>query len=59
VESGRTKRSLRVVKWLEMTAMKRVADAQESLKVQFASHKCNAEDASRAAVEAVNRATRD
>jgi hypothetical protein len=48
-----------VVKWLEMTAMKRVADAQESLKVQFASHKCNAEDASRAAVEAVNRATRD
>jgi hypothetical protein len=42
-----------------MTAMKRVADAQESLKVQFASHKCNAEDASRAAVEAVNKATRD
>jgi hypothetical protein len=27
-----------------MTAMKRIADGQESLRVQFASHKCNPED---------------
>jgi hypothetical protein len=42
-----------------ITAMKRVGDAQESLRVQFADHKCNAEDASQAAVEAVKEATRD
>jgi hypothetical protein len=29
-----------------MTAMKRVADAQESLRVQFVEHQCNREDAS-------------
>ena len=27
-----------------MTAMKRVADAQESLRVQFAEHTCKCED---------------
>jgi hypothetical protein len=32
-----------------MTAMRRVADAQESLRVQFAEHKCKGEDASQAA----------
>jgi hypothetical protein len=32
-----------------MTAMKRVADAQESLRVQFAEHKCKREDTSQAA----------
>jgi hypothetical protein len=54
-------RNLRVVKWLgtvpavgvctfcdrvPMTALKRVADAQESLRVQFTEHKCKREDAS-------------
>jgi hypothetical protein len=29
-----------------MTAMKRVADAQENLRLQFAGHKCEGEDAS-------------
>jgi len=29
-----------------MTALKRVADAQESLRVQFTQHKCKREDAS-------------
>ena len=29
-----------------MTAMKRVADAQESLRVQFTEHKCKRENAS-------------
>lgn len=29
-----------------MTALKRVADAQECLRVQFAEHKCEDEDAS-------------
>ena len=29
-----------------MTALKKVADAQESLKVQFAEHKCKGEGAS-------------
>jgi hypothetical protein len=28
-----------------MTAMKRVADAQENLKLQFAEYECNSEDA--------------
>jgi hypothetical protein len=32
-----------------MTAMKRVADAQESLRIQFAEHKCKREDTSQAA----------
>ena len=27
-----------------LTAMKRVADAQESLKIQFAEHQCEGED---------------
>jgi hypothetical protein len=27
-----------------MTAIKRVADAQENLRVQFAEHKCKGED---------------
>ena len=42
-----------------MTAMKRVADAQESLRVQSASHKCNAEDFGQAAVGAGTEATRE
>jgi hypothetical protein len=42
-----------------MTAMKRVADAQESLRIQFAAHKCNAEDDSQAAGEACKEATKD
>jgi hypothetical protein len=29
-----------------MTALKRIADAQESLRVQFTEHKCKREDAS-------------
>jgi hypothetical protein len=29
-----------------VTAMKRVADAQEALRLQFAEHQCNREDAS-------------
>lgn len=32
-----------------MTAMKRVADAQESLRVHFGEHKCKREDTSQAA----------
>ena len=32
-----------------MTGMKRIADAQESLRVQFAEHKCKREDTSQAA----------
>ena len=31
-----------------LPAIKRVADAQESLRVQFTEHKCKREDASRA-----------
>jgi hypothetical protein len=31
---------------VSMTAMKRVADAQESPRVPFAEHQCNREDAS-------------
>lgn len=31
-----------------MTAMKRVADAQETLRLQFAAHKCESDDVSRA-----------
>jgi hypothetical protein len=34
-----------------MTALKRVADAQESLRVQFAEHKCEDEDAAQAAAK--------
>lgn len=29
-----------------ITSMKRVADAQQSLRVQFAEHQCNGDDAS-------------
>jgi len=42
-----------------MTALKRVADAQESLRVQFAGHKCNVEDSSQAAADAGREATRN
>jgi len=42
-----------------MTAMKRVADAQENLRVQFAGHKGNAEDSGQAAVDAGTEATRE
>jgi hypothetical protein len=42
-----------------MTATKRVADAQENLRVQFAGHKCNAEDSGQAAVDAGTEATRE
>jgi hypothetical protein len=34
-----------------MTAMKWVADAQESLRIQFAGHKCSTEDINQAVVE--------
>ncbi|HWY52983.1 MAG TPA: hypothetical protein VNZ03_00865 [Terriglobales bacterium] len=34
-----------------MTALKRVADAQESLRVQFAEHNCKGEDTSQASVK--------
>jgi hypothetical protein len=35
-----------------MTAMRRVADAQEALKLQFAAHKCEREDVSQSAERA-------
>jgi hypothetical protein len=34
---------------VHMNAMKRVADAQKSLRVQFGQHKCKGEDANEAA----------
>jgi hypothetical protein len=34
-----------------MTALRRVANAQESLRVQFAEHRCKGEEASQAAVK--------
>ena len=52
------KRNLRVVKWLgttpavgvcyfcSSTALKRIGDAQESLRAQFTEHKCKRESAS-------------
>jgi hypothetical protein len=40
-----------------MTAMRRVADAQESLRLRFAEHKCESEDVSQAAERAVSEGT--
>jgi hypothetical protein len=34
-----------------MTALKRVANAQASLRVQFAEHRCKGDDASQATVK--------
>jgi hypothetical protein len=34
-----------------MSALKRVADAQESLRIQFAEHKCKSENANQAAAK--------
>jgi hypothetical protein len=42
-----------------MTAMKRVSDAQGSLRVQFTEHKCKREDASQTAARIVKEATDD
>ncbi len=44
---------------IPMTAMKKVSDAQESLRVQFTEHKCKPEDASQAAARIVKEATDD
>jgi hypothetical protein len=42
-----------------MSSMRRVADAQESLRVQLTEHKCKREDASQAAVRIVKEAAED
>lgn len=38
-----------------MTAITRVADAEEALRLQFAGHKCEREDTSQAAAQAVKK----
>ena len=42
-----------------MTVMKRVADAQESLRKQFAEHKCTRPDESQNGVSIVREVTED
>ena len=42
-----------------LTALKRVADAQASLRIQFTEHNCKREDASQAAARIVREATED